>query len=76
MIIAFLQSEGKSPDIQIVLKIFKSTIIKERIFVIVLKVDNVFHLVLQKYHGLYVEHPATLGQRKACCILQYFQMKR
>ena len=40
MIIAFFQSEGKSSDIQILLKI-----IKERISVNVITVDNVFHVV-------------------------------
>ena len=30
--------------------------------------DSEFHLVLLKYHGLYVEHPATLLKRRACCI--------
>ena len=74
MIVAFLRLKGKSPEIQILLKIFKSN--KERISVNVLKVDNVFHLVLQTYHGLCVEHPATLPQRKVCFILQHFQMKR
>ena len=48
MIIACLQSEGKSLNIQILLKIFKSK--KKKILVNVLKVDNVFHNV---------EHPAT-----------------
>ena len=33
--------------------------------------DSVFHLALLKYHGLYVEHPATLLNRRACCILQH-----
>ena len=47
MIIAFLQSEGKSPDIQILLKIFKSN--ERENFSKCLKVDNVFHLVLLKY---------------------------
>ena len=37
--------------------------------------DSVFHLVLLKYHGFYVEHPATLLKRRAYCIHQHFQMK-
>ena len=37
--------------------------------------DSVSHLVLLKYHGLYVDHPATLLKRRACCIPQHFQMK-
>ena len=69
MIIAFLQSEGKSPDIQMLLNIFKSKK-KKRISVNILEVDNVFHLVLMKYHGLYAEYPAT-----PCCIRHHFQMK-
>ena len=38
-----------------------------RIWVNVLKVDRVFHLLLLKNHGLYIEDPATLPYRKACC---------
>ena len=59
MTVAFLQLEGKSPENQILLKILKRI---ERIGVNVLKVDNVLHLVLLKYHGLFLQHPATLLQ--------------
>ena len=58
MIIDFLQSEGKSTDIQILL-FKKLKVIKVRLFVNVLKVGNVFHQVLLKYLRPYVEHPAT-----------------
>ena len=37
--------------------------------------DNAFHPVPLKYHGLYIEHLATLLYREACYILQHFQMK-
>ena len=45
------------------------------IWVNFLTVGSVFHLVLLKYHGLYLEYPATLPYRTACCIPQHFQMK-
>ena len=57
MIIAFLQSEGKSPDIQILSQYLKE--VTHRIEINALEVDNVFHPVLLKYHALFAEHPAT-----------------
>ena len=57
MTIAFSQSEETLPKIQILLNMFKSK--KGRTGHILSNIDSVFHVVLLKYHGLYVEHPAT-----------------
>ena len=52
--------------------IFKYSEVKEKHQVDASIADSVFHLDLLKYHGLYVEHPATLLKRRACCIPQLF----